>query len=293
MSDSNPYLTPSFFRSLDSLKLSTRKRIFSQKQGGHRSAKRGHGLEFSEYRHYELGDSPRTIDWKLFSKTQKLYVKTFQDEQSLTLTLLFDTSQSMRIEKAKWNRVLASGAGLAYIGITNREDVFVHAPPTPPFRVANSLTGIYSALPSEDTPPISDFSTLLYHIQRYLPAKRSTTLTVILSDFIAPLEETYMLISCALQRSLEVIVLHFLGEKDIHPFSSTNAVEAVDSEDGSVLFVGNINESARILREKLNAHLNALRHHCLGRGVTYVEVPPNLDITSVFSKALVGTGLVR
>ena len=65
------------------------------RQGGHASIKRGQGIEFSDYRQYQLGDNPRYIDWGLYGRSDKLYVKRFSEEQDLSVLIILDTSASM------------------------------------------------------------------------------------------------------------------------------------------------------------------------------------------------------
>ena len=73
----------SYLAQLELLRLESRNKFLGSRQGGHLSLKKGHGIEFSDYWQYEIGDNPRYIDWKAYGRTDKLYVKQFQEEQDL------------------------------------------------------------------------------------------------------------------------------------------------------------------------------------------------------------------
>ena len=87
--------TPEYLRQLELLRIRARRAFLGTKQGGHVSLKRGHGIEFSDFRQYQPGDDPRHIDWSVFARSERLYVKQFQEEQDLTVLLLIDSTASM------------------------------------------------------------------------------------------------------------------------------------------------------------------------------------------------------
>ena len=90
-----PLFTPQFLARLETLRVRTRRRFLGSRPGGHLSLRRGSGLEFADYRPYTLGDDPRYIDWKLYSRTDRLYIKLFQEEEDLYTYLFLDLSASM------------------------------------------------------------------------------------------------------------------------------------------------------------------------------------------------------
>jgi len=79
--------TPGFFRRLQQLKIQTRRSYLGSRSGSHISKRRGHGLEFSDYRTYVPGDDFRHIDWGVYGRTDRLYVKEFREEQELQVLL--------------------------------------------------------------------------------------------------------------------------------------------------------------------------------------------------------------
>lgn len=86
---------------------------------------KGHGLEFSDYRQYELGDNPRYIDWKAYGRTDKLYVKRFQEEQDLLVSVFLDSSPSMGFDTdpEKWEFARKVALSFCYIGLMQQDRV--------------------------------------------------------------------------------------------------------------------------------------------------------------------------
>ena len=122
--------TPAFLSQLELLNLQSKRAYLGTRHGGHRSLKRGHGIEFSDYRVYVPGDNPRDIDWAVYARSDRLYVKRFQEEQALTVLVILDTSPSMTAVMAdrKWERAREIGLALSYIALMQQDGVAICAP---------------------------------------------------------------------------------------------------------------------------------------------------------------------
>src|SRR5262245_21429064 len=109
--------TPEFLRNLELFKIKARRAYLGNRQGGHISPKRGHGIEFSDFREYELGDNPRWIDWGVYARTDRLYVRRYQEEQNLSVLVVVDASHSMRTppEDKKWESARDLALALSYV----------------------------------------------------------------------------------------------------------------------------------------------------------------------------------
>ncbi len=89
--------TPGFLARLEQLRIKTRREYAGLGKGMHLSPKRGSSLEFSDFRHYSLGDDFRYIDWGLYGRTDKLYIKLFKEEEDLLTYIFVDASASMGV----------------------------------------------------------------------------------------------------------------------------------------------------------------------------------------------------
>lgn len=126
MSDSLNFLDPSILAGLSNLELRARVVVEGFLSGLHKSPHRGFSVEFTDYRHYQRGDDMRHIDWKLYARSEKLYVKQYEDETNVRCVIVLDTSASMAytsggISKLEYAVTLASA--LAYFVMRQRDAV--------------------------------------------------------------------------------------------------------------------------------------------------------------------------
>jgi len=124
--DKAKYLTPSIISKLDNLSLKARLVVEGFIVGQHKSPYHGFSVEFSQHRAYDQGDEIRHIDWKLFGKTDRYYIKQYEEETNLRSYLLIDQSKSMNftstdITKLEYAQIL--GAALAYLMLKQQDAV--------------------------------------------------------------------------------------------------------------------------------------------------------------------------
>ena len=121
-------LSPSFLNRLEQLELVSRKVFLGQMRGERRSPRQGISVEFSDYRNYVPGDDLRFIDWNIYGRLDRLFLKLFLEEEDLHVYLLLDTSQSMAFgapEKLHYAKQIA--AALGYIGLTRSDRVIIES----------------------------------------------------------------------------------------------------------------------------------------------------------------------
>src|SRR6478736_6681337 len=121
-------LDPSFMARLDQLDLVSRKLLAGKMKGERRSKRRGQSVEFADYRNYVVGDDLRFIDWNIYARLDKLFLKLFLEEEDLSLYILLDVSKSCDYgtpHKAMYLKRVA--AALGYIGLVNYNRVHLTA----------------------------------------------------------------------------------------------------------------------------------------------------------------------
>ena len=117
-----------FLRQLERLLLLMRSPVRGGLKGGRRSVKRGQSVEFADYRDYTLGDDLRQLDWNVYARLERLFVKLFVEEEDVTVTLLIDASASMATgSPAKLLFAKRAAAALGYIGLASEDRVAVSA----------------------------------------------------------------------------------------------------------------------------------------------------------------------
>src|SRR3989337_3333213 len=176
----------SFFKELDRFSFMVRKRVSTAYSGSRRSILKGRGMEPVSYREDTQGDDFKIIDWKVYGRTEKLYVKEFEEEKSLTTHILLDTSKSMDFRN-KFEYAAMLALGFAYLvtkdnekfGIsTFAEEINI----TKPKRGRRYLSETIDLLNSTELAGKTRFD---YCMEKYASIIKSRSLVIIISDFMA------------------------------------------------------------------------------------------------------------
>src|SRR5436190_9163581 len=128
MPETAQLLDPQFLTRLEQLELVSRKIFVGRMKGERLSKRKGQSVEFADYKNYVVGDDLRFLDWNLFARLDKLFIRLFLEEEDLHLYLLFDNSLSMDFgspTKLRFAKQLA--AALGFVGLVNNDRVIVEA----------------------------------------------------------------------------------------------------------------------------------------------------------------------
>lgn len=311
--------TPELFRKLELLKLRSRRSYLGTRQGGHLSLKKGHGIEFSDYRQYEPGDNPRHIDWGLYGRSDRLYVKRFQEEQNLTVLLLVDGSASMMTppEDGKWEYARDLALALAYVALMQQDSVTASVlgqMHSPLYSGAQGFHQIVRQMTEGAVGRQGDFggdakgalvreaqsylvreaqSCLVREAQRAVARVRFPGVAVFVSDFLLPLEEIEQIISILRAKNLDVTAVQVLGEHDLQPFAINTDAIAVDSETGEEVSISLTEQSARDYKEFLDQHINSVRRLFLESRIGFCQTSTEDDFSQFVMQSLARTGLLQ
>jgi len=244
--------------------------------GLHRSPYHGFSVEFTEYRQYTPGDDLRYLDWRLYARTDRFYIKRFEDETNLRCTLLLDLSRSMGFgslayTKADYARTLA--ATLAYflsqqrdaVGLLTFADQLAEYLPARyrPGHLHRLMLGLEKSLLGNDTrfgPPLEQLGRSV--------SKRG--LLVLISDLLAPLDELEKELGYLRSRGHEMVVFRVLDPVEAS-FRWDESALFEDLETGRELYVDPTSVRDEYLR-RFEAHANSLRTLCGSLGVDLIPV---------------------
>ncbi|MFO7890608.1 MAG: DUF58 domain-containing protein [bacterium] len=229
------YLQPEFISRLAGLDIIARLVVEGFITGLHRSPYHGFSVEFSEYRPYMPGDSVRNIDWKVLGRTERYYVKQFEEETNLRAYLLMDSSGSMgytstNITKLQYARYL--GAALTYLLLKQRDaaglvtfsdQIQSYLPPRSVFSYLNQILIEMDSLKAEGKTRIAD----TFHILAEKIKKRG--LIIILSDLFDDPDDILTALKHFRHRKHEIIVFHILDPMETQ-FSFDNDTVFIDME---------------------------------------------------------------
>src|SRR5207302_9980106 len=123
-----PLLDPQFMARLEQLELVSRKIFLGRMKGERRSKRKGQSVEFADYRNYVIGDDLRHLDWNLFARLERLFIRLFMEEEDLHVYILVDNSLSMDFGKpTKLHFAKQVAAALGFIGLVNMDRVVLEA----------------------------------------------------------------------------------------------------------------------------------------------------------------------
>lgn len=286
-------LPPDLMSRLERLSLASRRPV--QGTSGHRRSRRsGHSVEFNDYRPYGAGDDPRYIDWNIYSRSDRLYVKLFVDDEDLSLHLLVDASASMRWgtpSKLDWASRLA--AALGFIGLNGQERVGLtlvrdaSLDGTPPARGRSRIARIIQRL----TGAAGEGGTSLDEaLASYASRQKSGGIAVLVSDLLDPRGHEAGL-RALLERRMEVHVVHVLAPDELDPSlrgELAGDIRLTDDETGETRILTVDAETLAAYRERLAGFLDAAEQFCRERGITYQRASSDSPVDDLLFGALRG-----
>lgn len=272
-------LSQDTIRLLNAFAMRTRRSFYGIRQGSHRSQRRGHGVEFSEFRNYELGDNPRYIDWNLFARSDKLLVKRYLEEENVAIYVVIDGSRSLTHPtlRAKWDLATHIAAFASYIGLASQDPVTISVlggPHSPRFWSGRSFGPLTSFLREATETLVSPDAQELRLPEE---ARRAATrvsfpgICLVISDFLCPLEDVAATLAAFRARNMEVHAVQVLGESDLSLESAAGALTVSDSETGEVRGVALDPASRAQYSELIDEHVRRVREHCLGCQVQFTS----------------------
>ncbi len=288
MANVESYLKPEVIRNVSRLDLRARFIVEGFLSGLHASPFHGFSVEFSEHRRYTQGDDPRDLDWLVYAKTDRYYVKKYQAETNITGYLLMDLSESMaytyRQDLTKFDYSICLAAALAYmmvhqqdpVGLVTFDEKIRTSLPARSKRtqLANILAMLSKATPSGTT-------AVANALRQFAPMVRHKSLIMLFSDLLTEPEPVIEALRMVRFAGHDVIVFHILDEAEVH-FPFDGMCELRDPETGEILTVDAAGIRADYI-DSLNQHRNRYKDECRKIGVDFVE----LDTSMRFDKALV------
>ena len=268
------FLDPAVLAGISSLDLVAKTVVDGFVAGLHRSPDFGFSQEFAEYRAYTPGDDLRHVDWNLFARTERCYLKRYRGETNSQLTILLDASNSMEYtsgppKKMDYARFVA--ASLFYLAIHNQRDaagliVFdekvrdILRPSTRP----GQLGRLFAALERAEPHARTDLAKPLHHFQELLHRRG---IAIVISDFYEDPRSIVRAVEPLRYRGNEVILFHVLDPQEIRPVLSSSAILVDLETDQKIEVVPEYTKTA--YRVKIDAHVESLSSQTRAAGMDY------------------------
>jgi uncharacterized protein (DUF58 family) len=288
-------LTPEFMARLGALGLVSRKILAGKLRGERRSKKRGESLEFADHRQYSQGDDLRRIDWNLYGRLERLFLKLFLAEEDLSVYLIIDGSRSMNfgsVNKFDYARKVA--AAISYIGICNLDRVTLSVNAGGKEHILSNIRGkkqvfrLFDFLSKIEPDGGTD---LLEATRRFIIRNRRPGVLLLLSDFLDP-EGFEAPLKTLVGSRMDVFAVHVLAQEEIDPVLTGDFL-LVDSETGEKLDVTASRRLVENYQKTVRGFCSSLQTFCAARGISYLFASTELPFEALVLNYLRSSGLVR
>ena len=295
-------LTPQFLKQLEPFHIRSNRSFRGKFRGERRSPNRGVGMEFADYRVYEPGDDLRHVDWNIYARLGRLFIKLFHADEGLPLALIIDNSRSMAFgSPTKLACAKQIAAALGYIALGHADSVAVYTcaerlsavlPPA-------SSTSQFLRLTKVLTPIVADGQTLLMECLRQLPMyQRHPCAVVILSDFLDPsgYEQGFKLL---VGRGFSLTAIHLITPEEMNPQvylenGPTGADWLVaDAETRETRAITMNPETLSQYQKQQQTFCDTLQRFCTNQSVGYAQLKSDMPVEPFILHDLHRTGLIQ
>ena len=294
------HLDDSFFSRLETLALNLRNNLTGYFGGNLLVSTYGQTVEFSDFREYQLGDDIRRIDWNLYSRFEKYYLKLFTDERQMQVQLFLDCSASMGKEiPQKGTYAVAAAAALGYLAVHNMDKVSFHLMKETvsenPFGTIIGKNAFFRAISSLSEMTFDGETDIEKCVVSCPSTGSSNGLSVIISDFFTD-SDWKKAVDYLCYKHRQVLLVQVLSPEDVDP-SYDGRVSMIDSE--AVDLSDSRNMKIKITRSMQKAYEEAyrdftqdIRSFCSKRGVDYISVRTDSPIERVLFGEMLKVGIM-
>ncbi len=289
-------LSPTLLSRLDALRLSVRHVRWGTRMGGRFAiSRRGSSIEFADYAAYAPGDDIRSIDWKLYARLDRLFVKTYKEEIELAVEIVVDATASMGLPSPqKFERAVQLGLCLAHIGLAGRHHVRMSY--LKPGRTLASawcfhradlarLTAWGSATQPGGRMAFSEW------VRTALPVLRMRGGQLLLiSDGMCQAADWFQALHLLMRRHLEIKCIQVITPEELNPARLTRGGVLVDSETGLTHELG---YSASELSRAVSQHNETLARFCKRQGILFVQHRLDEPLDEFLLKTLPARGFLE
>jgi uncharacterized protein (DUF58 family) len=288
-------LDPEFLARLEQLELVSRKIFMGRMKGERRSKKKGQSVEFADYRNYVVGDDLRFLDWNLYARLDRLFLRLFMEEEDLHFYILIDNSLSMDFgSPTKLHYAKQVAAALGFIGLVNMDRVMIEAfndrlvQTMPAARGRRSLWRMMDFLQKIEPAGPSDLKQALRTFSLKCSGKGIVVLLADLMDKNGYEEALRYLVA----RQLDIYVIQILSQEEIEP-EVVGDLRLVDIEDDDVAEITVSGPLLKRYKQNLAAFRASIHEFCTRRGVSYLFTSNQVPFDRLVLSYLRQRGLVR
>jgi len=290
-----PLLEPALLRRLEALALQVRRAVSGQMGGERRSNRRGQSVEFADYRNYVKGDDLRFLDWNLYARLDRLFIRLFMEEEDLHLYVLVDNSLSMDFgNPTKLHYAKQVAAALAFVGLVNMDRVALEVfndRLTQSMPAARGRRSLWRVLDFLNKVEPAGPSNLKESLRTFSLKSSGKGVVILLSDFMdkGGYEDALRYL---VARQYDIYLIHVLSQEEIEPdlMGDLKLIDVEDFDEAEVAVGGPL---VKRYKHNLAAYRAALQDFCLKRGVTYLFTSNQVPFDKLVLTYLRQRGLVK
>ncbi|MGP7817534.1 DUF58 domain-containing protein [Niallia sp. 01092] len=273
-----------------SLQLQNKKR--GMQNGRRKSSAIGSSLEFSDYKKYQPGDDIRQIDWNVYGRTNKAYIKRFMDEKEVLISIFLDATLSMKAIASKWELAKQLAASLSFITLANEDRLFFSTLSSPQSSfykkgAVHSKRTFYEIMDIQEESATASF----IESARNAMAKKQQ-LTIFITDGLEPIEKWSEFFQRVNTGHYNVWFIQLLSEAEITP-AYHGDIELLDSEDQSTVNVSMNQHILNLYKKRVTEHNKELASLCAKFGVHYILVTDAKDIQTILLRDFSAHGYIK
>lgn len=288
-------LLPEFMGKLEQLELIARRLLMGRFKGDRLSKRKGTSVEFADHRHYVVGDDFRFLDWNLYARLDKLFIRLYQEEEDLQLNVLVDVSKSMDFgNPTKLYYAKQIAAALAYIGLVNMDRVILGGLSHEYISGPRSLRGrknMPRVLEFLDGLVPSEKGSLSQAVKSFCVQSGSRGIVVLLSDFLdkSGYEDPLRML---IARRMECYTVQILAPEEIDP-TLQGDLKLVDVEDDDLAEITITPALIKRYRKNLAAYQASMKGYCRQRGIQFMTTSTSEPFDKLVLSQLRQRGLVK
>jgi uncharacterized protein (DUF58 family) len=288
-------LSPQLLAQLERLELVTRKIFRGRMKGERRSRRKGQSVEFADYRNYVPGDDLRFIDWNLYARLEKLFLKLFLEEEDLHFYALVDASTSMDFgDPTKLHYAKQLAAALGFIGLCRADRVKIEplgASRRRPGPVLRGRHSLWRLLEYVEGIQAGNNAPLATSVKDFCLCNSGKGIVVLISDLLDKSGYETAL-RFLLAQEMDVYVVHLLSPEELDP-DVKGDLKLVDCEDDDVAEITVSRPLLDRYKRTLAAFINGAREFCTRRGMNYVMTSTETPVDQLVTSYLRQRGLVK
>ncbi|MCR2820893.1 DUF58 domain-containing protein [Lederbergia panacisoli] len=285
--------THEFLARLRKLRLVVNSNRTGVHKGIRRSHKFGSSLEFSDFRTYQPGDDVRLVDWNVYGRTKRHYIKRYLDEQEIKIAIYLDCTSSMRIVDTKWLLAKKIAAALSYIALMNEDRLSFIPVSAIDTRSVDRKGSNYAKQVLSDIIQLQIKETTSSFIKEMdKKIQKGKQLSLIITDGMESIDDYEQVLLKAASAKSQIWFIHVLSKEEIDP-DFTGDAKLIDSEMETEVNVSISSKLVSAYQLRLKDHNEKLKFICRKLGIQYIFLSDEKSVEELFIANFISRGIVK